>query len=290
MSNKKILILGSRGTLGQALVKEFTNVGFYDVTSWDRDDIDVTDEAQLKEKIGLLRPEIIINTVAHNAVDKIETEEAEFLSAQKINGEAVKNLSLIAKELGAVLVHYSSDYVFAGVKEEGYAEEDSLEPINKYGQTKLMGEKYLLENASQFYLIRLSKLFSDTKAGSTSKKSFVETMLSLYDQGKRDFDLVDDELSSPTYAPDLAKFTRALIEDKKPWGIYHGANSGGCTWYELGKAVFEIKKYDVCSVPVPSVKFPRPTKLPHTSILLNTKMPPQRPWQEALKEALQYLN
>jgi len=290
MINKKVLILGFRGTLGQALVKEFSNGSSnYEVVSWDKEEIDITNAEQLKEKIVLLQPEIIINTVAHNAVDKIETEEAEFLSAQKINGEAVKNLAVIAKDLGTVLIHYSSDYVFAGVKEDGYAEEENPEPINKYGQTKLMGEKYLLEVAPHFYLIRLSKLFSNIPAGPTSKKSFVETMLGLYNQGKRDFELVDDELSSPTYALDLAKFTRELLEQQKPWGIYHGANSGGCTWYGLGKEIFAAKNYDVCLLPVLAIKFPRPAPRPYQSILLNTKMPLQRPWVEALKEALQTL-
>ncbi len=286
MNNKKVLILGAKGMLGQALTKELTSRGNYEVVAWDREEIDITDETELKEKISAIKPEIIINAVAHNAVDKIETEEASFLAAQKINGEAVKILALIAKELDCLLIHYSSDYVFAGVAAAGYAENDLPEPLNKYGQTKLLGEENLLAVASKFYLIRLSKLFSNLPAGPTSKKSFVETMLSLQAQGRSAFELVDDELSSPTYAPDLAKFTLALWEDNQPWGIYHGTNSGSCTWYSWGQEIFAAKKLPVTLTPVTADKFPRPAARPHQSILLNTKRPAQRSWQEALREAL----
>lgn len=286
MNNKKILILGSGGTLGQALIKELSDKKNYQVIAWDRAEIDITNFAEVKEKILSQRPDIIINAVAHNAVDKIETEEAEFLAAQKINGEAVKNLALLAKELGSILIHYSSDYVFAGIKEAGYTEAEKPEPLNKYGQTKWLGEQNLLAVSPQFYLIRLSKLFSNMHAGPTSKKSFVETMLGLFKSGKQEFELVDDEFSSPTYAPDLAKFTVALWEENQPWGIYHGANSGGCTWYLWAQEIFAAKKMSVVLTPVSADKFPRPAARPHQSILLNTKRPAQRSWQEALREAL----
>ena len=287
MSGNKVLILGAKGMLGQALLKEFS--ASYEVVAWDREDVDITEKDILRDKISAMRPDIIINTVAHNGVDKIETDNAEFSAAQKINGEAVKNLAAIANDLDAIIIHYSTDYVFDGKKETGYTEADAPNPISRYGQTKFQGEKNLLETSRKFYLIRLSKLFSNVSAGPTSKKSFVETMLGLYQTGKKELELVDEELSSPTYAPDLAKFTRGLLENRKPWWIYHGANFGAGTWYELGKTIFEIKKFDVCIVPVSSSKYPRPALRPQTSILLNTKMPQQRSWQAALKEALQIL-
>src|SRR3989339_570715 len=210
----KVLILGFQVTLGRALVKEFAGSGIYEVTAWDRGDLDITDNVHLKEKISLLKPEIIINAAAYNEVDKIEADPAIFEMAQKINGEAVGDLAKIAKDLGAIFVHYSSDHVFDGSK-EGYAENDVPAPINKYGQTKLLGEKLLQESGDKFFLIRLSKLFSGTPAVEGTKKSFVEKMFDLYNQGQREFNMVDEELSSSTYAPDLVKFTRELIESGK---------------------------------------------------------------------------
>lgn len=285
----KVLILGFQGTLGRALVKEFASMGNYEVTAWDRGDLDITDKTLLREKINLLKPEIIINAAAYNEVDKIEADPAILEMAKKINGEAVGEIAKIAKDLGAIFVHYSSDHVFDGALGAGYTEDALPNPINKYGETKLLGEKLLQELGDKFFLIRLSKLFSGTPAVEGTKKSFVEKMLDLYNQGQREFNMVDEELSSPTSASDLVKFTRELIESGKPWGIYHGANSGECTWYEFAKEIFALKNYEVCLLPVSSLEYPRPALRPHKSILLNTKMPPQRIWQEALKEALSNL-
>ncbi len=97
---------------------------------------------------------------------------------------------------------------------------------------------------------------------------------------------VNEELSSPTYAADAAAFTRSLVEENKPFGIYHGANSGTCTWYEFAEQIFKIIGKKINLVPVKASEFPRKATLPQFSVLLNTKMPPQRSWQEALKEFL----
>jgi len=280
----KLLIVGAKGTLGQALIEQFQNS--YEVIPFDKEDLDITQTEQMREKISELKPDIIINATAINAVDKIEEDPAMFELAQIINGNAVGELARIAKEIGAVLVHYSTDYVFDGEKGSSYIETDIPRPISKYAETKLLGETLTQKNGEKFYIIRLSRLFGKAGISEMSKRSFVDTMLALATQ-KEHLDVVNDQSGSPTYAPDLAAFTRALIEQNKPYGIYHGANDGGCTWYDWAKKVFEIKNITIDVAPVSHTQFPRPAKAPQYSVLENTKMPKQRIWEEALKEYLQ---
>lgn len=285
IKNMKVIILGSKGMLGKALQKEFSD---FEIFCFDKEDLDITNENNLKEKIKEIRPEVVINATAINAVDKIEIEASFYKLAEEINGTVVGKLAEICKDLDIILVHYSSDYVFKGDNSAGYKEDVYIDPINKYGETKVLGEKLLKLTTDKFYLIRLSRLFGLAGESTMTKKSFVDIMLDLViNKNKKELDLVDDEKSCPTYAPDLAKFTRKLIEEKKPFGIYHGANSGVCTWYEFAKEIFKIKNLAVKCNPVSADKFPRPAKRPNFSELINTKVNKQRNWQEALREYLE---
>ncbi|HRY36363.1 MAG TPA: dTDP-4-dehydrorhamnose reductase [Candidatus Magasanikbacteria bacterium] len=282
----KVLILGYKGMLGQALTEEFKNHG-YETVLWDKEDIDVGNLEMLSDKIKGLKPDVLINATAINAVDKIEEDSTIFELARKINSEAVGEMAKICKEQNIVFVHYSSDYVFYGDKKEGYDENSELNPVDKYGETKAVGEKLLKEQGEKYYLIRLSKLFGKPAIAEGAKKSFVDMMIWLATEGgKTHLDLVDEEISCPTYAPDLAIFTRKLLEENKSYGIYHGANTGVCSWYELALETFKIKNIQIDTTPVSGDKFPRPAKRPVYSELLNTKMSPQRSWQEALREYL----
>ena len=283
----KIIILGAKGMLGQELVREFSKKN-YEVVGWDKDELDITDYIVTATKISDLHPDIVINAVALNAVDKIEEDEKVFELAKKINGEAVGNLAGICKEINSILVHFSSDYVFKGDKQEGYKEDDETDPVNKYGESKAMAEEEILEIGGKFYIIRLSKLFGKPAASEGAKKSFVDMMIWLATEGgKTHLDLVDEEISCVTYAPDLAKLTRTIIEEGRPFGIYHGSNSGVSSWYEWAKEIFKIKKIDIEITPVSGDKFLRPAKRPMYSELLNTKLMGQRDWKEALNEYLQ---
>ena len=283
----KIIILGAKGMLGQELVREFSKKN-YEVVGWDKDELDITDYIVTATKISDLHPDIVINAVALNAVDKIEEDEKVFELAKKINGEAVGNLAGICKEINSILVHFSSDYVFKGDKQEGYKEDDETDPVNKYGESKAMAEEEILEIGGKFYIIRLSKLFGKPAASEGAKKSFVDMMIWLATEGgKTHLDLVDEEISCVTYAPDLAKLTRTIIEEGRPFGIYHGSNSGVSSWYEWAKEIFKIKKINIEITPVNGDKFPRPAKRPLYSELLNTKLTGQRDWKEALNEYLQ---
>ncbi len=286
----KILILGAKGNLGRQLTNIFKNG--YEAVAWDREDLDITDKDSVFKKIKDVNPDIIINSAAYNAVDKCEADEREFDLAQKINSGAVGYLSEAALKNNAVLVHYSSAYVFGGENKNGYKEDDEPNPISKYGETKLMGERAIIGAGKQglkYYLIRASKLFGPQAISEASKPSFFDIMLKLA-ESKNEIDAVDEEMSCFTYTPDLAKATKDLIENKKPYGIYHIANSGYCTWYEAAKELFNIAGFNIKVNPVSAGKFPRPAKRPKYSILLNTKFKPMRDWREALREYLLILN
>ena len=282
----KILILGAKGNLGGQLVKVFSPGN--DVIAWDRGEIDITDKELIENKIKELKPDVIINAAAYNAVDKCEESEEEYDLAKKINIDGPRNIAEAALAVGALFAHYSSDYVFNGEKKEGYKEEDETAPIGRYGKTKAIGEKQIISLSGQglkWHLIRTSKLFGEKGMSRVAKPSFFDIMLNLAKE-RNEIDAVDEELSCFTYTPDLAKATKKLIDSKAANGIYHITNSGPRTWYEAAKELFEITNIDIKVNPVSSDKFPRPAKRPKYSVLLNTKLEPLRDYRDALKEYL----
>lgn len=290
----KILILGAKGNLGGQLIKVFEKEN--EVIAWDREEIDITDKELVMKKISDVKPNVIINAAAYNAVDKCEQDEAEFALAKKLNCEAVGYLAEAALEANAALVHYSSDYVFDGgvkTKKEGrgagFKEDDQPNPVNKYGETKMIGERELITRSGKglkYYLIRTSKLFGPKGESEFAKPSFFDMMLKLAKE-KEFLDAVNEEMSCFTYTPDLALYTKKLIESGKGSGIYHLVNEGPCTWYKAAKELFKMAGVRIEVNAVSSDKFPRPAKRPAYSVLVNTKFEQLRSWQEALKE---YLN
>ena len=282
--NKRVLILGSHGMLGQDLVKVFEADQNWEVFAYDRDEIDITSEESLREKIDKVDPMVAINATGYNAVDKCETDEIEYELAKKINGYGPGILAKITKEKNIPLVHYVSDYIFDGEK-VNYKEDDKPAPISNYGRSKLLGEEEIQKNTDKFYLIRTSKLFGRPGKSAMSKKSFFDTMIQLA-KDNQIIKVVDEEKSCFTYTPDLALETKKIIEEKIPFGIYHVVNEGPCTWYEAVKELFRLARMEVEVVPVSSSEFPRPAKRPKSSVLINTKLKPLRHYTEALKEYL----
>lgn len=304
---KKLLIIGAKGMLGQELVKTFKNDKDYKVIAWDKEDLDIANEVAVHKKIKVINPQIIINAAAYNAVDKCE-DPKEYKIARKINGLAPGYLAKIAKKIKATLIHYSSDYVFDGFPkieepkgcahschscmlhansqpEIGFKETDKPNPINKYGKTKLFGEIEVQENTKKYYIIRTSKIFGKPAKAEGAKKSFFDTMLELAKKQK-EIKVVDSETSCFTYAPDLAKKTKEIIESKKPFGIYHITNSEACAWHEAALELYKLKKIKTKIIPISSKELERPAKRPENSTLINTKLNPLRNWKEALKEYL----
>jgi dTDP-4-dehydrorhamnose reductase len=283
----KILILGAKGNLGAQLAAVFSAAGGSETVGWDKEDVDLTDGQNLQEKIIELQPRFIINAAAYNAVDRCETDDQEFGLAKKINGEAVGFLVQAAEKIGATIVHYSTDYVFDGANQEGYDEAALPNPINNYGLSKLSGEKEIMKSSTgpRHYLIRTSKLFGPIGPSASAKPSFFDLMLKAA-QEKNELTVVDEEKSCFTYTPDLAAATKRILDEKKPFGVYHIINSEPATWYQACVELFKISGKDIKIIPVTGEEFPRPAKRPASSVLLNTKLPPLRSYQEALKEYL----
>jgi dTDP-4-dehydrorhamnose reductase len=278
----KVLVLGARGMLGSCLVRTYADT---DVLAWDREDLDITNAEDVQALVARANPDVVLNAVAYNDVDGAERSPE---VAERVNGLAVRHLAEAALECGATFVHVSTDYVFDGLKVQGYAEHDAPKPRSVYGQSKLRGEQELLRFAKRYpgwrwYCIRTSRLFGPQGSSDVAKQSFVDTMAGLAVSRER-VEVIDAEVSSPTYAPDLAHAARVLVDHGAVSGVYHRTNDGACTWHAWAKVVFATMGWKGVCVPVTPDAFPRLAIRPAHSILRTTKLPPMRRWEEAVEE------
>lgn len=268
------VIVGARGMLGSALAHVFAED---QPVLWDKAEIDITDASEVREALEKLSPTLIINAAAYTDVDGAETQPE---TAFAVNEQGVRNLALAAKNIGATLVHYSTDYVFPGTAAAGYAEDEQPGPaVNVYGESKLAGEQALREVNPRRYLLRTAWLYGP------GGKNFVDTMLKLA-QTKPELNVVNDQHGSPTFTYDVASATRTLLTNSFAPGIYHAVNSGRATWYEVAQKILALRQLPITVRPVSSAEFPRPAARPQYSMLKNTKGPPLRPWEEALDDYL----
>lgn len=272
----KVLILGAKGMLGSMLRQV---LGDWDITAWDREELDITSEADVRRRVIQLQPEIIINAAAWTDVDGAEDPNNR-KKVFAVNEKAVRFLAQAAKEIGTTLVHYSTDYVFPGDKKTGYSEDDPPGPaVNVYGQSKLAGERALKEVGEKFYLVRSAWLYGP------GGKNFVEKMLEL-GRTKTSLEVVSDQYGSPTFTNDLAQATKELLEKSYPFGVYHAVNFGETTWHDFARKIFELEKVRVEVNAVLSDQFPRAAKRPKYGILRNARGPQLRHWQAALTDYL----
>ncbi|KKH59367.1 dTDP-4-dehydrorhamnose reductase [Methanosarcina mazei] len=262
----KTLIIGSSGMLGSDLCKVFP-----DAVKLTHHDLDITDRDQVIESILEIKPDVVINAAAYTNVDGCEDNKE---LAFQVNGYGPGYIAEACARAGAKLVHFSTDYVFDGSKKE-YVESDIPDPINVYGDSKLLGEKKIIENMDDYRIVRISWLFG------IHGKNFVETMLKL--SGEMDtVKVVNDQFGKPTYTMDLASKVKEIIELDP--GIYHITNDGICSWYEFASSIIDNV------IPCTSEEFPRKAKRPKYSVLVNTKTEPMRHWREALKAYLKERN
>ncbi|KAF5049550.1 dTDP-4-dehydrorhamnose reductase [anaerobic digester metagenome] len=262
----KTLIIGASGMLGSDLCKVFP-----DAVKLTHHDLDITDREQVIESILKIKPDVVINAAAYTNVDGCEDNKE---LAFQVNGYGPGYIAEACARAGAKLVHFSTDYVFDGSKKE-YVESDIPDPINVYGDSKLLGEKKIIENMDDYRIVRISWLFG------IHGKNFVETMLKL--SGEMDtVKVVNDQFGKPTYTMDLASKVKEIIELDP--GIYHITNDGICSWYEFASSIIDNV------IPCTSEEFPRKAKRPKYSVLVNTKTGPMRHWKEALKDYLQERN
>ena len=275
----KIIITGAQGQLGQELVKQLDKKYEYDVIKTDRDTLDITNIENVNTFILEQNPDVVINCAAHTAVDLCETDME---NAYKINAIGPRNLAIACEKVGAKLVQVSTDYVFDGNIDRPYREDDITCPNSVYGTSKLMGENFVREFCSKYFIVRTAWLYGEGN-------NFVRTMLKLSETNS-ELNVVNDQIGSPTSTVDLAKAIIDLIHTEH-YGIYHGTCEGQCSWYDFAKKIFEIKNIDIKVNPVTSDEFKRPAPRPKYSVLDNFMLKlvglnSFRKWEDSLEEYL----
>lgn len=277
-----ILVTGANGQLGQslkAIADNYVKLNFVFKAS---NDLDITNNSQLKDFFENNSVDWCVNCAAYTAVDNAEIEKA---TAEKINNHAVEKLALLCKKHDIKLVHISTDFVHDGSRMKPYSEEGQTNPINTYGKTKLKGELAIKTIMQEYYIIRTSWLYSEYGS------NFMKTMLRL-SKDKKQLSIVNDQTGSPTYAGDLAEVICLLIiNDKKDYGIYNYSNEGFVSWYDFAKEIFVLSKAEIDIIPVLSKDFKSKALRPSYSVLdktkikryLNLKIPR---WDESLKKAI----
>jgi dTDP-4-dehydrorhamnose reductase len=277
----KIAIIGSTGQLGTDLMKILRNG--HEVIGLTHRDIEVSDYKScliLKK----LRPEVVINTAAFHKTDQCEDEPLKTFS---VNTLGAKNVAEISKEIGAITMYISTDYVFDGSKTEPYTEEDTPNPINTYGISKLAGELYTKQNPKH-YIIRVASLFG-TAGASGKGGNFIETMIKKA-MGKEEISVVNDMWMSPTYTKDAALIIKRILEANIPYGIYHATNKGYCTWFQFANEIFKLTGLSPTIKPVKTEQLQMKAKRPKFSALESVKLPKYgiqtRQWEKALHEYL----
>ncbi len=278
----KILLIGASGQLGVDLVKALSH---HDLVSPSHDVLDIIKKEEVLEFLLFQRPQLIINAAAFHQVDKCETE---IQTSFNVNSEAVRNLAIGAREIDAVLLHFSTDYVFDGRATQPYLEDSTPRPINVYGISKLSGE-YLIESVwNKFFIVRTSGLYGE--AGSRGKGSnFVETMLKKAHQ-RESIRVVNDQRLTPTSTKELARKTAELIETSY-YGLYHITASGDCSWYEFAREIFAIVEQEVDLLPTTSKDFQSLALRPEYSVLANhhlqkVEMDDLKDWKKSLRDYL----
>ena len=275
----KICITGAKGQLGLELQRQLKQKGIDEVIPTDYTTLDITDLEAVKRFALEHKPEVIINCAAHTAVDKCE-EDVD--NAYKINAIGGKNLAIAASEIGAKLVHISTDYVFDGENPMPRREDDKVSPQTIYGKSKLLGEELIKTFCKKHFIIRTAWLYGEGN-------NFVRTMLKLA-ENHDEINVVGDQFGSPTSTKDLAKVVIELMQTEY-YGTYHGTCEGECSWYDFACKIFELKDVKVKVNKVTSEEFVRPAPRPKYSVLDNFMLKLYglnsfRTWEEALEDYL----
>jgi dTDP-4-dehydrorhamnose reductase len=296
-ASPSVLILGTAGQVGAELQRSFA--GFGSVVAVDREAFDLADPEETRALIRRERPDVILNAAAYTAVDGAESEPE---VAMAINGHAPRTLAEEAQRANALLVHYSTDYVFDGTKRNPWLETDEPNPLSAYGASKLAGERAIKEVGGRYLIFRTSWVYGP------HGRNFLQTMLRL--AGERDrISIVDDQIGSPTSSHELARATRTIVEDvlteeygsMYEWaGLYHMTCTDEVTWFGFAQAIFaraasNLNVLPPELIPIRTEEYPTAAKRPQYSVLSNQKLFDRfgvrlATWQEALDEVFKALN
>jgi dTDP-4-dehydrorhamnose reductase len=257
----KVLIVGAAGQLGQAMAARLGTE--HEVTGWTRRDIDLTRHRDVREAVGELAPQAIVNCASFNHVDAAEDDQ---ITALDVNAMVVGTLARAAAALDAVFVHYSTDFVFAGREDRVWTEADAPEPQSVYAQSKLVGE-WMARDCQRHYVLRVESLF-----GGSLGRSTIDRVVTALREG-RPMNLFHDRTVSPSFVDDVAEATWQLLERRAEHGVYHCVNSGATTWLGVGQAAARTLGLDESLIVPTSVadvvmKAPRP----QFAVLSNAKL------------------
>lgn len=290
----KILVLGSNGQVGFELARALLPLGL--VLPLTRSDADLADLKALARVVQRLKPDVIVNAAAYTAVDKAQTEtDLAFL----INAKAPTLLAELAQDMGSLLIHYSTDYVFDGTKQDAYTEDDSTNPLNNYGLSKLVGEQGIAATGCDHLILRTSWVYA------ARGHNFLQTILQLA-QAREQLSIVDDQIGAPTWARLIAETTGHIIKQSHSErqqgqfhsGIYHITAAGQTSWYGFANSIVELagasEKYTLkCKTlsPILTTAYPLPAERPKNSRLATARLQQrfglEMPlWDNALKLCL----
>jgi dTDP-4-dehydrorhamnose reductase len=279
--SRKAVVFGSAGQLGTELVRTLRERG-YAVEGWDRAEVDITDAAAVEQALAGCDPEVVYNAAAYNQVDVAEKEpRAAFL----VNALAVRNLALACRQVDALLVHFSTDYVFDGFARHPYAEDDATHPLGAYAVSKLAGELYAQAYLDRLLVVRTSGVFG-TGGLNTARANFVELMLRLAQTGQP-IRVVEDHVASPTFGPLLACRTVDLAE-RGHKGLFHIGGGTPVSWFQFARSIFEAAGLRPTLRATNEREFRTPARRPRYSALSNGKMErvglePMPPLREAVE-------
>ena len=274
----RAMVLGAAGLLGHDLIA--TAPPDMTLFPFPRGDLDITDTEALAATVREVRPDVVINAAAYTAVDRAESEaEAAF----RVNGAAVGELGRIAREAGARVIHFSTDYVFDGTSAEPYTEESPPNPVNVYGASKLAGETALRASGAPCLIVRTQWLFG------AHGRCFPRTMWERA-TARSSSRVVSDQVGHPTCSVDLARATWSLCE-RESAGVIHIANAGVATWYDVARRVYAAGGAARLVQPCSTAQFPTPARRPARAVLGIARSEqalggPLRPWEEAIDRFL----
>jgi dTDP-4-dehydrorhamnose reductase len=282
----KILVTGKTGQVGWELQRTLATLG--QVIAPDRRGMDLGDPDSIRAAIRACSPQIIVNAAAYTAVDQAESEPDLALA---INGAAPGIMAEEAKRLGALLVHYSTDYVFDGAKSGPYTEDDQPNPLSAYGSSKLAGERAIAASGARYLIFRTSWVYG------ARGKNFLRTILRLA-QERDELRIVDDQVGAPTWCRAIAEATAQALactqarDAPNVSGTYHLSTAGSTSWCGFAKAILERSGRSCKVVPIASSEYPLPARRPRNSVLsnakLNTRIGIALPdWSSALELCLQ---
>jgi len=282
----KIAVVGSNGQLGSDVALAFANNGDV-VCPMTHSTIEIASIDSVHQAMRDARPDVIVNTAAMHNVDKCEAEPS---AAFAVNAIGVRNLAFVASELGSVLMHVSTDYVFDGCKGSPYEEQDAPQPLNVYGNSKLAGEYFVRSIADNHFVVRTSALYGTTGCRAKGGQNFIQLMLRLAKE-RDEVRVVDDEFVSPTSTSELALQLVALSRSDC-YGLYHATAEGSCSWLEFAQAIFSLTHTQTRLNAAAPNEFPIKVPRPKYSVLENGALKAHGlnrlgPWQNGLRRYLE---